>query len=88
MKPKRFEINDIVTYKSKAECGGNYHCGGMDKGGLQGIVMGHIFYSSEDGCYQIEVTIPCEYGGNNNSRKLTKWSKYAMLESEFEEYDK
>ena len=74
MKEKRFKVGDKVTYKSKKDCNGYYYCGDEHDGHV-GIIKDYIFYNEDAQCWKIEVSTKNSWG-------------YAMLESEFLEYDK
>lgn len=73
--PRRFNVGDRVTYKSLAQCGGDYRYGGSDQGGFVGTVKHELEYEADKRCYGVKVT--------------TKDGDfcYNMLESEFCEYD-
>jgi len=73
--PRRFNVGDRVTYKSLAQCGGDYRYGGSDQGGFVGTVKHESEYEADKRCYGVKVT--------------TKDGDfcYNMLESEFYEYD-
>jgi hypothetical protein len=74
MKPQRFKVGDKVTYKSVDEFGGSYCHGGLNQGGYVGTIKSYASYYSTRNCYTI--TVSTKDGG-----------EYAMLESEFYEYD-
>lgn len=74
MKKQRFKVGDKVTYKSKDEFGGSYCHGGSNQGGYVGTIKSYGSYYSTKNCYTI--TVSTKDGG-----------EYAMLESEFYEYD-
>lgn len=82
MKERRFKIGDKVTYKCKDDCRSQYndadheyYWGGCDQYGYVGTVQRCDNYIEDKNCYRLEVT--CREDGS-----------YAMLECEFEEYDK
>lgn len=74
----RFKVGDKVTYKSKDICRrretiGRYYFGGNDQDGYVGEVKSILGFIDEVNCYKISVS--CDQG------------TYAMIESEFIEYD-
>lgn len=73
----KWEVGDVITYKSKKDClNQKYNWGGEDLGGQKGTIMSYGLYNSpEKGC-TIYVSTPS--GG----------STYTMLESEFQEWNK
>lgn len=75
MKPQRFEVGDIVTYKDTTTLPGrNYRYGGANHVGFKGKIVRYNAFMSDENCYSIEVT-------------SEETHTYTMLESEFEEYD-
>lgn len=70
----RWKVGDEVTYKSLNECGRAYYFGGLDQGGNVGTIQKYREYIPSKRCFEISVTLPS--GGS-----------YAMLESEFREWD-
>lgn len=74
MKQPRFKAGDMVTYKYKKDLTGGYMFGGICLGGYIGTIKCYRQYMERHGCYEISVT--------------TGSGTYAMLESEFLEYDK
>ena len=78
MKEKRFNVGDMVTFKSEYECvnvtgkPNKYYRGGGDQGGHVGEIVRYYGYNHEMDCWGIKV----------NGRIVP----YYMLESEFEEY--
>lgn len=76
MQEKKFTIGDKVTYKGFKDLNRKcYRFGGSNFGGKTGKVESYSRFMESDGCYEIVVTTPSE-------------GTYAMLESEFVEYDK
>ena len=76
MKKPKFKVGDKVTYKSVKELpGGNYCYNGEDHGGFIGVIREYSQYIDSVDCYKIYVST----NGHDT---------YAMLESEFVEYDK
>lgn len=74
-KTPRFKLGDKLTYKSKSKCKKqNYRYGGIDHDGYVGTITEYGKYEEQHNCYQIRVT--CK-------EDIT----YAMLETEFEEWD-
>ena len=73
-----FKVGDMVTYKSKEKCGGSYKFGGRDLEGETGKILVVGEYLPDCGCYSVVLTAPF-----SESEVYT----YAMLESEFVEYD-
>lgn len=73
--PRRFNVGDRVTYKSLAQCGGDYRYGGSDQGGFVGTVEHESEYEADKRCYGLKV-----------STKEGDFC-YNMLECEFHEYD-
>jgi hypothetical protein len=73
MKEQKFNVGDYITYKSREDCGSYYYYGGEDMGGHVGRILKYRAFNEEVDCYEIDVA-------NRNGY-------YAMLESEFEEYD-
>lgn len=74
IKKQRFKVGDKVTYKSLAQCGGDYRYGGYDQGGFVGTVESESEYEPTRGCYGLRVSTKDGFC-------------YNMLESEFCEYD-
>jgi hypothetical protein len=72
MKAQKFKVGDQVTYRSKASCDG-YKWGGTDQVGYIGTIVSYKEYIPKHDCYKIYVT--------------STEGEYAMLESEFYEYD-
>ena len=75
-KERRFNSGDIITYRSRRDCGDRrYYFDGSEQGGKKGKIIRYTTYNSCVDCWEINVST--ESDGN-----------YTMLELEFEEYHK
>jgi hypothetical protein len=74
MKEKRWKVGDTITFKdSNTLPNKKYYYGGNNNNGMKTTIIKYIQFNNGENCYRIKVT--------------TEQHSYAMLESEFIEWD-